>query len=134
MNKNEILDKQYWDEVLSGLDRKDDNSARRYRRYNKSLESMGDNILDTLIAKKDFSDDTYDEFESIMGFIESIDNERLYKGLKKLKPVELQMIIYRFDGNLKTADIVDRIGRGVSTVSERIQRILKKLIEEIDKK
>ncbi len=132
MDNKEILDKQYWDEVLSDLDRKDDNAARRYRRYNKSLEAMGEK---TVIKERSSQviDDEFQTFEAIMNFIDTIDNEKLLKALKALKPVELQIITYRFAHKMQVAEIAKKINKGVSTVSERLGRILCKLIKEIEK-
>lgn len=50
---------------------------------------------------------------------------------KALKPVELQIIIYRFEYKMQVAEIAKKLNKGVSTVSERLGRILCKLVKEL---
>jgi hypothetical protein len=38
-------DKNYWEQILMKMNREDDNSARRYRRYSNSLEAMGEKTV-----------------------------------------------------------------------------------------
>lgn len=134
MDNNEILDKQYWKEILSDLDRKDSNSARRYRRYNRSLEAMGEKTVIKERKQHQFAVDEYKAFDALLSFMDTIENEKLLKALKKLKPVELQIIIYRFDHKMQVSEIAKVLNRGVSTVSERLGRILDRLISEMEKK
>jgi DNA-directed RNA polymerase specialized sigma24 family protein len=134
MDYNEILDKQYWEEILSDLDRKDSNSARRYRRYNRSLEAMGEKTVIKERKQYQFAVDEYKAFDALLGFMDTIENEKLLKALKKLKPVELQIIIYRFEHKMQVSEIAKVLNRGVSTVSERLGRILYGLISEMEKK
>ena len=128
MDSNEILDKQYWDKVLSDLDKRDNNSARRYRRYNKSLDAMGEKTVIKEYTQLD-TDYEYGAFEVLMDFMDTIGNEKLLSVLKALKPVELQIIIYRFEYKMQVAEIAKELNKGVSTVSERLGRILCKLVK-----
>ena len=132
MNNKEILDKQYWDEVINELDKKDNNSARRHRRYNKSLEAMGEKTV-MKEGSKQYTDNEFIAFDAIMNFIDTIENEKLLKALKALKSDELQIIIYRFVHKMHISEIAKVLNKGVSTVSERLGRIICKIIKEMSR-
>ncbi|MCX7748263.1 MAG: hypothetical protein N2645_15455 [Clostridia bacterium] len=128
MDNYEILNKDYWDEILSDLERKAENLDRKYRRYNNSLEAMGEN---TVIKERNiyyFAVDDYKASEDLQSILDTIENDNLLKALKKLKPIELQIIIYRFQYEMKIKDISKVLNKCESTVSERLGKILDKLI------
>lgn len=122
-------DKNYWEQVLMRMNREDDNSARRYRRYNNSLEAMGEKTV--INESRQYADGECRAFDALLSFIETIDNEKLLVALKKLKPIELQIIILRFEYKMQVSEIAKALDKGVSTISERLGRIMDKLILEM---
>lgn len=66
-----------------------------------------------------------------MSFIDGIENEKLLRALKSLKPVELEIIKCRFEHKMQVAEIAKKLGKGVSTVSERLGRITDKLFKAL---
>lgn len=114
------------------MNREDENSARRYRRYNKSLEAMVEKTV-IMERRQQHTDDEYKAFNALFSFIDAIDNEKLLVALKKLKPIELQIIILRFEYKMQVSEIAKALDKGVSTISERLGRITDKLILEIRK-
>lgn len=125
-------DKNYWEQVLMKMNREDDNSARKYRRHNKSLEAMGEKTVITE-RRQQHMDDEYKAFDALLGFIDTIDNEKLLTALKKLKPIELQIIMFRFEHKMQVSEIAKALDKGNSTISERLGRIMDKLINELNK-
>ena len=132
MDSNEILESQYWEELLFAMDRKDDSSFRRYRRYNKSLEAMGEKLVERECFRR-YIDDEIKAFEAIWGFIDIVENEKLLKALNNLQPLELQIVNLRFVHRMQVSEIAKEIDKGVSTVSERIGRIIRKLNSELER-
>lgn len=126
--------REYWDKLISDLDRLENNSTRRYRRHNISLNDVGERIVSMEKNQQQLLENERKAFGVLLDFMDNIENENLFKLLKKLKPIELKILIYRFNCKMKIGEIAIRLNRTENTISERLTRLVAKLKTKLVKK
>jgi len=111
-----------WQKIIAEADRLMENSDRRYRRHNISLEAMSDEFAYRESIVKNYSI----EFES--SFIESIENEKLRNALYSLTKKQFQVIEMYFEYGLKQSEIAEIMNCKKAAVSRLFNRAIEKII------
>lgn len=123
--ENEIL----WDipddikEALEDEERKEKNSLRRYYRHNISFNHLEEQH----IYKAHMSKTKGDLTDIILDFSEGIENTNLYKSLKQLKEIDMEIIRMRYELQLSFKEIADELAMKEDTVGKRHRRALDRL-------
>ncbi len=135
MDNFDIIDKHYWEQILTQLNRMDDNSARRYRRYNKSLDAMGEKTIVNESSRSGcmFEDENNKTYHNL-GFLQSIENDVLYNSLSGLNSNEILIILFVYDKGLTFNDIAAIMNSNYDTVQKRHYRAIDKLKKNLLKK
>jgi DNA-directed RNA polymerase specialized sigma24 family protein len=127
MNKKEILDEQFWKSVKEEEDKKERNQSQVFYRHNRPFESMGEqNVIDqSSIYENSVVDSKF--FNEYMGFLDILENQKLFKSLKKLKKLDMDIIVLRYRYGQEFKDIAKKINIMNDSVKKRHIRVLAKL-------
>ena len=128
MDNFEIADKHYWEQILTTLNKNDDNFERRYRRYNKSFEVMGAKTVSKEASRIAYIfEDKNSQADCSMGFLQNIDSEKLYHLLSGLNSNEMLIILFVYEKGLNFNDIATIMNSSYDTVQKRHYRAIDKL-------
>ena len=88
------MDYEYWTKTINEEDRKINNANRRFRYHCYSLESMSEELIyqeRSLFPHNDFTTELFNE-----DFIDTVQNEKLAKALRRLTDRQKQAIKLAF--------------------------------------
>jgi DNA-directed RNA polymerase specialized sigma24 family protein len=133
MDNKENRDRYLWHDIRAEGEKKEKNQDRVYYRHNRPFESMGEqNVLDQSLAYDESIDESRD-FIDRLNFLDIVENEDLFSALKKLKKIDIDIIVLRYRNGFSFKDIAVRLNMAYDTVKKRHIRVLAKLREYMDK-
>jgi DNA-directed RNA polymerase specialized sigma24 family protein len=133
MDNKENRDRYLWHDIRAEGEKKEKNQDRVYYRHNRPFESMGEqNVLDQSLAYDESIDESRD-FIDRLNFLDIVENEDLFSALKKLKRIDIEIIVLRYRNGFSFKDIAVRLNMAYDTVKKRHIRVLAKLREYMDK-
>lgn len=94
------MDYEYWTKTINEEDRKINNANRRFRYHCYSLESMSEELIyqeRSLFPHNDFTTELFNE-----DFIDTVQNEKLAKALRRLTDRQKQAIKLAFGRDIST--------------------------------
>jgi len=100
---------------------------RVYRIHNTiSIDVIGEEELSSKLLQWNGLE-TFDDMN--LGFLDLIENDKLYMALKSLKPDELALVEACLINDVRQEDYAASIGKSQSAVSRRLERIKEKIIK-----
>lgn len=119
---------QLWDKVIFDLNREAENADRRYRRYNKSYDAMGENVIQRLSTRFDNRLSDTDSMDQVAtDFCNNIENDWLFHALTGLNSDEMFTIFLVYDKGLSFSEIALVMNTNYDSVQKRHYRTIKKL-------
>jgi RNA polymerase sigma factor (sigma-70 family) len=119
---------QLWDKVIFDLNREEENADRRYRRYNKSYDAIGENVIQRLSTRFNNRLSDIDSMDRVTtDFCNNIENDWLFYALTGLNSDEMFTIFLVYDKGLSFSEIAMVTNTNYDSVQKRHYRAIKKL-------
>ena len=121
------MDYEYWTKTINEEDRKINNANRRFRYHCNSLESMSEELIyqeRSLFPHNDFTTELFNE-----DFIDTVQNEKLAKALRRLTDRQKQAIKLAFWEGYQYKEIVAVFQCSPAAVTLLLQRAFHRLRE-----
>lgn len=124
------MDYEYWTKTINEEDRKINNANRRFRYHCYSLESMSEELIyqeRSLFPHNDFTTELFNE-----DFIDTVQNEKLAKALRRLTDRQKQAIKLAFWEGYQYKEIVAVFQCSPAAVTLLLQRAFHRLREYLN--
>ena len=124
------MDYEYWTKTINEEDRKINNANRRFRYHCYSLESMSEELIYTersLFPHNDFTTELFNE-----DFIDTVQNEKLAKALRRLTDRQKQAIKLAFWEGYQYKEIAAVFQCSPAAVTLLLQRAFHRLREYLN--
>ena len=124
------MDYEYWTKTINEEDRKINNANRRFRYHCNSLESMSEELIyqeRSLFPHNDFTTELFNE-----DFIDTVQNEKLAKALRRLTDRQKQAIKLAFWEGYQYKEIVAVFQCSPAAVMLLLQRAFHRLREYLN--
>lgn len=124
------MDYEYWTKTINEEDRKINNANRRFRYHCNSLESMSEELIyqeRSLFPHKDFTTELFNE-----DFIDTVQNEKLAKALRRLTDRQKQAIKLAFWEGYQYKEIAAVFQCSPAAVTLLLQRAFHRLREYLN--
>ncbi len=126
------MDYEYWTKTINEEDRKINNANRRFRYHCYSLESMSEELIyqeRSLFPHNDFTTELFNE-----DFIDTVQNEKLAKALRRLTDRQKQAIKLAFWEGYQYKEIAAVFQCSPAAVTLLLQRAFHRLREYLNEK
>ena len=124
------MDYEYWTKTINEEDRKINNANRRFRYHCYSLESMCEELIyqeRSLFPHNDFTTELFNE-----DFIDTVQNEKLAKALRRLTDRQKQAIKLAFWEGYQYKEIAAVFQCSPAAVTLLLQRAFHRLREYLN--
>ena len=124
------MDYEYWTKTINEEDRKINNANRRFRYHCYSLESMSEELIyqeRSLFPHNDFTTELFNE-----DFIDTVQNEKLAKALRRLTDRQKQAIKLAFWEGYQYKEIAAVFQCRPAAVTLLLQRAFHRLREYLN--
>lgn len=124
------MDYEYWTKTINEEDRKINNANRRFRYHCYSLESMSEELIyqeRSLFPHNDFTTELFNE-----DFIDTVQNEKLAKALRRLTDRQKQAIKLAFWEGYQYKEIATVFQCSPAAVTLLLQRAFHRLREYLN--
>ena len=124
------MDYEYWTKTINEEDRKINNANRRFRYHCYSLESMSEELIyqeRSLFPHNDFTTELFNE-----DFIDTVQNEKLAKALRRLTDRQKQAIKLAFWEGYQYKEIAAVFQCSPAVVTLLLQRAFHRLREYLN--
>ena len=124
------MDYEYWTKTINEEDRKINNANRRFRYHCYSLESMSEELIyqeRSLFPHNDFTTELFNE-----DFIDTVQNEKLAKALRRLTDRQKQAIKLAFWEGYQYKEIAAVFQWSPAAVTRLLQRAFHRLREYLN--
>lgn len=124
------MDYEYWTKTINEEDRKINNANRRFRYHCNSLESMSEELIyqeHSLFPHNDFTTELFNE-----DFIDTVQNEKLAKALRRLPDRQKQAIKLAFGEGYQYKEIAAVFQCSPAAVTLLLQRAFHRLREYLN--
>lgn len=119
------MDYEYWTKTINEEDRKINNANRRFRYHCYSLESMSEELIyqeRSIFPQNDFTIELFNE-----DFIDTVQNEKLAKALRRLTERQRQVIELHFWQGYQYKEIAVIMCCSPVAVTQTMQRAFKQI-------
>lgn len=117
-----------WKDIIDNEDRVINNSDRRYRRHNISLDCLSDEMLFNL-CKNNYAESEVIDNLVLGDFLNELGNEKLLKAVCQLTKKQKIVVTLIFGEGMKHEEVAKRLGCARTTVTDILSRALKSLRE-----
>lgn len=123
MCSNNEQENMHFELFFKEEDRAEYNNTRKYYRHNRSLDKIRINLLFTHFDILDFFD-----------LLDQIDNAALFRALKQLSTIDLQIIKLKYMHKFTLIEIANILNMNPNTVKKKHSRAIKRISKIVKEK
>lgn len=123
MCSNNEQENMHFELFFKEEDRAEYNNTRKYYRHNRSLDKIHINLLFTHFDILDFFD-----------LLDQIDNVALFRALKQLSTIDLQIIKLKYMHKFTLIEIANILNMNPNTVKKKHSRAIKRISKIVKEK
>lgn len=123
MCSNKEHENMHFELFFKEEDRAEYNNTRKYYRHNRSLDKIHINLLFTPFDIMNFFD-----------LLDQIDNAALYRALKQLSTIDLQIIELKYMHKFTLIEIANILNMNPDTVKKKHSRAIKRISKIVKEK